>query len=455
MTELNVQSVSCFAGRKVAVLGLGRSGHSAALALQAGGSQVLAWDDGKGLHEAPYPLVNLHDADFEDLAALVISPGIPTLHPAPNPIAAKARAAGIPIIADVELLIRENPDARFIGITGTNGKSTCTALTAHIIKSAGLPMAVGGNIGVPVLALPKLAAGGVYVLELSSYQLELMQTPGLNAGLLLNISPDHLERHGGMQGYVAAKRRLVETLLRPDGQAIVALDDEITRSMAQSLGTVTSVSGYSWLEAGICFQNGKVFEEGHQVLDLHNAITLPGNHNGQNAAGAWALCRALGLSAKAIAPHFASFPGLEHRQERVAEHKGLVFINDSKATNADAALHALKAYETIYWIVGGEAKDGGITSLLPHLEKVQKAFLIGEAAAEFQAQLSGTIPTSISQTLEKATAAAAQRCCRSTLQACDQRNCDQTKDQICSRPKRLTEVQPHSSGTQIAQRVGR
>lgn len=407
MSDLSVQPVTCFAGQKVAVLGLGRSGHSAALALQLGGAEVLAWDDGKGHHQADYPIVDLNQQDLSDVAALVISPGIPTLHPKPNPVAAKARAAGTPIIADVELLVRENPQARFIGITGTNGKSTCTALTAHVIKQAGVPMAMGGNIGIPALALPKLPEGGVYVLELSSYQLELMQTPGIDAGLLLNITPDHLDRHGGMEGYTLAKRRLVEALLKPQGQAIIALDDAVTRHMAQSLGQVAPISGYSWLEAGLSYANQALYLNGEQVLDLSDAVTLPGAHNGQNAAGTWALCKALGLSDADIAPHFKTFPGLEHRQERVSDQGGLVFINDSKATNAEAALPALQAFENIYWIAGGQAKEGGIEMLLPHLDKVRHVFLIGECAAEFQAQLSGTVASTVLQTLDQATQAAA------------------------------------------------
>lgn len=403
MTEYQVQPVGCFKDQKVAVLGLGRSGHSAAMALQAGGAQVMAWDDGKGQHEAAYPIVDLNQADFADIAALVISPGIPTTFPEPNPVAAKARDAGVPIIADVELLVRENPQAKFVGITGTNGKSTCTALVAHLIEAAGLPMAVGGNIGIPALALPKLPTGGIYVLELSSYQLELMQTPGIDAGLLLNISPDHLDRHGGMEGYTAAKNRLVTDLLKPSGQAIVALDDEVTRSVAQSIGSTVSVSGYSFLQAGICFDQGKLYENGEQVADLSTAITLPGKHNGQNAAGAWALCRAIGLEPAQIALNFDSFPGLEHRQERVADQDGLIFINDSKATNADAAMHALQAYENIYWIAGGVSKEGGITPLIPLLGQVQQAFLIGQSATEFQAQLSGIVPATVAETLDRAT----------------------------------------------------
>ncbi len=397
-----VQSVDFYSGRKVAVLGLGRSGHTAALALHQGGAEVTAWDDGKRPVDAPYPLVDLNTADLTGVEALVISPGIPWGYPKPNPVAARAQAEGIPLICDVELLVRANPQARFVGITGTNGKSTCTALTAHLLREAGVPMAMGGNIGVPALALPVLPEGGVYVLELSSYQLELMQTPALDAALLLNISPDHLERHGGMPGYIEAKLRIFNQLLKPQGSACLGLDDAETQRLASRLPRLRAISGSRFLEKGVCRQAGHLLEDGAEVADLSQAPSLPGDHNGQNAAGAFALCRALGLEAAEIAPHFASFPGLVHRQERVASHQNLAIINDSKATNAEASLHALRAFPNIFWLLGGLPKDEGITPLLGDLTTVQQAYTFGQAAAEFTAQLSPMLATRQSDTLEQA-----------------------------------------------------
>ncbi len=397
-----LQSVDLYAGRKVAVLGLGRSGHTAAMALHQGGAEVMAWDDGKRLQNAPYPLVDLNTADLGDVAALVISPGIPWSFPKPNRVAQRALEAGIPLICDVELLVRANPQARFIGITGTNGKSTCTALTAHLLGSAGVPMAMGGNIGVPALALPVLPEGGVYVLELSSYQLELMQTPALDAALLLNISPDHLERHGGLQGYIDAKMRIFDTLLAPQGTAVLGLDDTNTRALVGRLTRLCPISGNRYLDKGFCRQDHALLENGHQVADLTQADSLPGDHNGQNAAGAFALCRALGLPAEQIAPHLASFPGLVHRQERVATCNNLTIINDSKATNAEASLHALRAFPNMFWLLGGLAKEEGIAPLLGDVAGVRQAYTFGQAAAEFTAQLSPIIATRQFDTLEQA-----------------------------------------------------
>ncbi len=362
----------------------------------------MAWDDGKRPNEPDYPLVDLNTADLEGVAALVMSPGIPWSYPQPNPVAKRALDAGIPLICDVELLVRANPQARFVGITGTNGKSTCTALTAHLLTSAGCDMAMGGNIGVPALALPVLPEGGVYVLELSSYQLELMHTPALDAALLLNVSPDHLERHAGMSGYVSAKMRIFDTLLKPAGTALLGLDDKVTRGLVGRLPRLCGVSGQGLVERGFSAQAGVLYENGKKVADLTSAPSLPGAHNGQNAAGAFGLCRALGFGAEDIAPHLTSFPGLIHRQERVGQIDNLTIINDSKATNAEAALHALRAFPNIFWILGGQPKDAGISPLLNELAQVRAAYTIGQAAAEFTAQLSPILPTLTLETLEEA-----------------------------------------------------
>jgi len=403
---------------RYAVLGLGASGMTAARALLASGARVTAWDDAGVKRDAALgagiPVGSLADADFGGFTALVMSPGIPHSFPAPHPIAARAKAAAIPLVCDVDLLLRAQASACFIGVTGTNGKSTVTALLGHILTQAGLAPEIGGNLGPAALGLRALGADGNYVIELSSYQLELIHTRGFAVGILLNITPDHLDRHGGMDGYIAAKRRMF-AVVRNGGTAVIGLDDEPCRTIAAELQAkgrlkVVGISASRTVGGGAYALGGRLVDDtqgrAERVLDLADAVALPGMHNAQNAAAAFAAARAIGLDPDRIARAIASYPGLAHRQERVAEIDGVLFVNDSKATNGDAASKALACYDTIYWIAGGLPKEGGIDGLDQFWPRIRRAFLIGQAAKDFAATLTGQVPTTMSGTLDAATRAA-------------------------------------------------
>jgi UDP-N-acetylmuramoylalanine--D-glutamate ligase len=412
--------VTCLAGVPVAVLGLGKSGMVAAEALRAGGARVTAWDDGAAARAAAaargFALAEPDAIDWGACRALVISPGIPHLHPRPHPAAAAARAHGVEIVGDIELLWRTAAPTRWIGITGTNGKSTTTALIGHALATCGIEVRVGGNIGIPALALPPAGAAGAYVLEMSSYQLEITPSAVFDVAVLLNISPDHLDRHGGMDGYVAAKRAIFHGQ-RDGATAIVGVDDpvcaDIHAALAARGGTRTlAISAARREGVAVSAADGILVDaiDGapREVADLRAIATLPGRHNWQNAAAAYAACRAMGVAPAAIAAALAGYAGLPHRQERVGEIGGVDFVNDSKATNADAAARALGCYDAIWWIAGGIAKAGGIEPLAPLFPRVRHAYLIGEAAAAFAATLARAgVPHSRCGTLEAAVDAAA------------------------------------------------
>lgn len=399
--------------RKVAVMGLGIAGLATVRALLASGAGVLAWDDNAESRAAVEAegaaIADLLTIDWSDVASLLLSPGIPHTFPAPHPVAETARAAGVEIICDVELLGRARPEATYIGITGTNGKSTTTALVGHILAAAGKDIEVGGNLGPPVLGMRPLGKGGIYVLELSSYQLERMSSIVFDVAALLNISADHLDRHGGMDGYVAAKRRIF-TGMGGAQTAVVGIDDDISRAEADALeGKVVRISARAVPENGVGIDGTRLFDEGTEIMDLAGVKTLPGSHNRQNAAAAYAICRAVGVDAGTIVPAIATFPGLPHRQELVATAGGVTWVNDSKATNTDAAAKALGSYARIYWIAGGQAKDGGFAVLDPLLDRVAHAYLIGEAAKPMSDWLGTRVPHDISGVLATAvTSAAAQ-----------------------------------------------
>ena len=413
--------LSRFANRRIAVMGLARSGLASVSALLQAGAEVLAWDDNADRRAEAEKLgatvTDLATADWSGIALAVWSPGIPHSFPVPHPAALAAKAAGVALVCDIELLALANPQARFVGITGTNGKSTTTALVGHILKQAGCMAEIGGNLGMAALTLTPLGADGIYVLELSSYQIELLREARFDVAALLNITPDHLDRHGGFEGYVAAKRHLFDQL-PADGTAIIGLDDETTRGVAQALGRsilsrgVTGISAYRPVVGGVYVDDGRLIDarngSARTILDLAEAPALPGSHNWQNAACAFAICAALGVEADAIAVGIRSFPGLAHRQERVAVLDGVTFVNDSKATNAEATEKALTCYERIYWIAGGRAKEGGIAALAPHFGRVRHAYLIGESADAFAATLDGKLTWSKCGTLEQAVAAAAK-----------------------------------------------
>lgn len=411
-----------FAGETVAVMGLGRAGLPGAQALMRLGARVLAWDDSelarRQAAEAGVPLADLADADFAAIDALLLSPGIPHRLPAPHPVAARAQAAGTPIICDADLLFRAVREtgsaARFAGVTGTNGKSTTTALLGHILECAGRPHATGGNLGTPSLALNILGSDGVYALEMSSYMLERLARIRFDAAAMLNLSADHLDRHGDMAGYAAAKRHIFD---RQDSTctAVVGIDDAGGRAMGDELAAgpaaLIRISGSTAVPGGVYVENARLIDARgaypQRIASLVRHPTLPGAHNAQNAAAAAALALALGIPAEDVAAGIASFPGLPHRQERVGECHGVVFVNDSKATNADAAARALACYPRVFWIAGGRAKEGGIATLAPLFARIGRAFLIGESAPAFAATLAAHgVAHEIALTLDEAVPAA-------------------------------------------------
>lgn len=405
--------VPSLGGKKVVVMGLGKSGTATARALTASGAQVTAWDDGEAARQAAAAAgVIVAEPNLEGVDLVVWSPGIPHTHPADkaHPLAAQARAAGIPVVCDVELLARAKPANPMLAVTGTNGKSTTTTLLAHVLSACGRAVAAGGNLGVPALDMADLGAEGRYVLELSSYQLELVETLSLKAGVLLNITPDHLGRHGGMDGYVAAKRRLFDRLA-PGGVAVIGVDDDYCEGMAAALEdaglTVIRISAEQTLAQGISAADGILRVDGVPLADLRTITRLPGRHNWQNACAVFALARADGLEPQAIADALATYPGLAHRQELIAQFDGVTYVNDSKATNADATEKALVCYDNIHWILGGQPKEGGIDSLVPHFGRIKHAYLIGDAAEDFAQVLEGRVPYTLSGSMLMAVTRAA------------------------------------------------
>jgi UDP-N-acetylmuramoylalanine--D-glutamate ligase len=419
-----------YAGRRVAVLGLGRSGWPAVAALRAGGAEVVAWDDGAAARaKAEAEGVAVADLSrgraLDGVDALIVSPGIPHLYPAPHPAVAAAWEAGVAVDNDVGLFFRSfaTPDwdafdrtPQVVAVTGSNGKSTTTALIAHVLETTGRPVQTGGNIGRGVLDLDPAEDGMVVVLELSSYQIELARALQPDIAVFLNLSDDHLDRHGGRGGYFAAKRRLF-TQGGPSRSVIGVDEDEgrfLANVMREAAGTgdpVIAVSVTRKLPDGwsVAARKGFLSERrgGRQTasVDLRGMASLPGAHNHQNAAAAYAVARSLGMGPRAIEAAMAGFPGLPHRSQFLGEWRGVRVVNDSKATNADAAAKALGSFERVRWIAGGRAKAGGIESLRPLFPRVAKAYLIGEAAEAFAATL-GDVPHEISGTLEAATRAA-------------------------------------------------
>ena len=412
--------ITHMAGKEVALFGLGGSGLMTARALEAGGARVDVWDDNAerqaAAEEAGLAVLDLSEADFGRYEALVLAPGVPLTHPEPHWTVKQAQDAGTPVIGDVELFAVERervcPEAPFVAITGTNGKSTTTALIAHVLSEVGMDVQMGGNIGRPVLDLDGFSEDKVYVVEVSSYQIDLAPSLQPDVGVLMNLSPDHLDRHGTMENYASIKERLVKAARL----AVVGVDDEMSAAIAQRLIDaelqVDCISCLSPVEQGVYALDGKVFEafEGEStcVADLAQAQALRGAHNGQNAAAAVSVCGALGLEPEEIAKALISFPGLAHRLKLVARSGKVLFINDSKATNAEAAAHALAAFDRIYWIAGGRAKAGGITSLSAYFPKIVKAYLIGEAAEDFAQTLEGKVDAQVFASLDLAVEAAAR-----------------------------------------------
>ena len=400
--------------KTAAVLGLGRSGRSACRALMESGARVWAWDDDPERRveaaAAGMPIVDLEICNWERIDRLVLSPGVPLTHPQPHRFVRRAQASGIPIVGDLELLVENDVDRRIVGITGTNGKSTTTALIAQLLRSAGQGVQLGGNIGLPILDLLPKPVEDIYVLELSSYQLELTEHLRCTVAVILNLSPDHLERHGSLAGYARAKHRILRNQRATDC-AVLGVDDDHGRDLYRDLGAkadrrLVPVAVGRPLNDGVYVMGGQLYDamagSATPVLDLRPIASLRGAHNWQNAAAAYGAVRAFGIAPEAIAAGLPHFHGLPHRLEPVATLDGVQFVNDSKATNPEAAARALASFENIYWIAGGRPKAGGIDAVLPWLEQVRHAYLIGEAAGDFARAITGRVPCTQSGDLANA-----------------------------------------------------
>jgi UDP-N-acetylmuramoylalanine--D-glutamate ligase len=415
--------ITTFAGRKVAVFGLGGSGLASASALLAGGADVIGWDDSDDIvvkaTQAGIPTADLRQVDWSRIAALVLAPGVPLTHPAPHWSAGLARATAVEVIGDIELFCRERraqaPDAPFVAITGTNGKSTTTALIAHLAGAAGYDVQLGGNIGTAILSLEPPATGRVHVIEVSSYQIDLAPTLDPSVGILINVTEDHLDRHGTLDHYAAVKERLVAGV-QADGSAIVGVDDKWCQAAADRIERagkrVVRVSVRRPLADGLYVEAEQIMRaaggSARAIALLGGIGSLRGVHNAQNAACATGAALALGLSEPAIQQGLQSFPGLAHRMEQVGRKGQVLFVNDSKATNADSAAQALACFSDIFWIAGGKPKTGGIASLAGFFPRIRKAYLIGEAAAGFASELEGHAPHVVAGTLDRAVALAAR-----------------------------------------------
>jgi UDP-N-acetylmuramoylalanine--D-glutamate ligase len=400
----------------MAVFGLARSGTACIEALRLGGAEVLGWDDSPDAvskaREAGIPVGDLREVDFKSLDGLVLSPGVPLTHPKPHWTVEKARTAGIEIIGDTEVFARAiaGSGARLVAITGTNGKSTTTALVGHLFKAAGRDCDVGGNIGRAAFLLKPPVKELTYVLELSSFQIDLMPSLKPNVGILINITPDHLDRHGTIENYAAVKARMFARQGRGD-TTIVGVDDPWSEAIADSIPAgpiVRRVSVLKPLAKGLSAHDGILREDGETKVDLRDMSALKGAHNWQNACMAFGAARALGLSVSEIEAGMRSFPGLAHRMQEIGRLGDIAFINDSKATNADAAAKALSSFDTIYWIAGGIAKSGGIAPLAAYFPKIVRAYLIGQAAEDFARTLDGTTAIRQCGTLDRAVIAAAK-----------------------------------------------
>ena len=406
-----------FRGKRVALFGLGGSGLSTAKALVAGGADVIVWDDAeKSLlkaDDAGIKTADLRNVDLTGFDSLVLAPGVPLTHPKPHWAVEKARSAGVEIIGDIEVFCRErahvDPDAPFVAITGTNGKSTTTALIGHILRQAGVDAEVGGNIGTPILDLAPPNAGRVHVIECSSYQIDLAPSLNPTVGILMNLSEDHLERHGTMENYAAIKERLV----RGADTAVVGTDDDMSSAIADRIEAegvrVERISHSHPVRAGIHAEGTRLIRApgGEELADLRGIGSLRGRHNAQNAAAAFAACLALDLDPDVIARGLETFPGLVHRMEQVGHLGRVLFVNDSKATNADSTEQALASFEKdIFWILGGKPKTGGITGLARFFPRVAKAYLIGEASQEFARTLDGAVAYEFCETMDRAVARA-------------------------------------------------
>lgn len=392
-----------YQNKNIAVFGLGKSGMATARQLHLGAAHVFVWDDNeirrKAAEDAGLIVQDLTGNSWPEAEALILSPGVPLTHPSPHPVVDLAKKAGAAVIGDIEVFLQEKEAGRVIGVTGTNGKSTTSALIHHLLTVAGKSSALGGNIGTPVMDLPELEPEGSYVLELSSYQLDLTPSWRADVAILLNITPDHLDRHGDMEGYAAVKRRIFQHQ-DENGVAIINIDDPYCEHIATCLaihgeGRLIPISTTTPIDGGVSVVDGRLedrsLDDQSWTMNISQIGSLRGRHNWQNAAAAVAAARTVGLTPDEIRDGLKSFGGLAHRMEDVGQYENVLFINDSKATNAEAAEKALTSFDNIFWIAGGRQKTGGISSLAPHFNRIREAFLIGEATGSFAATLDGKV----------------------------------------------------------------
>ncbi len=422
--------VKSFAGKKVAVFGLGGSGLASAQALQAGGADVIGFDDSAASIDkakaAGITTEDLRKIDWSNVSTLLLAPGVPLTHQEPHWSAQLAKKAGAEIIGDVELFCRERrrlaPNTPFVAITGTNGKSTTTALIHHLLKSAGRDAQLGGNIGTAVLTLEPPSTDRAHVVECSSYQIDLAPTIDPRVGVFINLSEDHLDRHGTIEHYAAVKERLVAGV-QDDGAAVIGVDDEWCAAAAERVAAkgknVVRISVRKRLPDGIYAENGRIIRakvgKTETIATLDGIGSLRGVHNAQNACCAAASALALGLTPEQIQAGLRSFPGLAHRMEQVGRKGAVLFVNDSKATNADSSAQALASFTDMFWIAGGKPKTGGITSLEKFFPRIRKAYLVGEAAEEFARTLDGKVPYNVTGTIDRAVEASARDAAASGL----------------------------------------
>lgn len=419
-------AATTFAGKRVALFGLGGSGLATAFALKAGGAVVAVWDDNLVAREKAeaegFAPVDLAEADWSQFSSFILSPGVPLTHPEPHWTVKKALAAGVEIIGDVEIFCRERrehaPGALFVAITGTNGKSTTTALTAHLFRSFGKDVQMGGNIGTPILSLAPLSDERVYVIELSTFQIDLTPSLDPSVGVLLNLTPDHIDRHGTMKHYAGIKERLVAAAER----AVISVDDHFVREIAErrfaaGRETIAMSVAHPELADGLVAQGATIEHRSSRVstpiADLSGIASLRGAHNAQNAVAAVAALGDLADDHARVQAGLRSFPGLAHRMENLGNLGRVLFVNDSKATNADAVEKALLSFNEIFWIIGGKSKEGGIDPLRPLFSRIAKAYLIGAATEDFARTLDGSAPYEKCGTLDVATRAAARDAARS------------------------------------------
>ena len=400
--------VKSLKAKPVAVFGLGVSGLSVVRALLQGGAQVVAWDDDPEGRRQAEEIGAVLKEDISECAALVLSPGVPLHFPAPHPVVEKARALGIEILGDLEILHRADLSRKIIGITGTNGKSTTTALLHHIFKTGGIGCTMGGNIGTAILDTDLPEKDGCFLLGISSYQMDLCPDFRPDVSVFLNISPDHIDRHGTLEKYVEAKARIFEG----KGVGVCSVDDAHSRLVYERVRergerTMIPVSVEQEVEGGIFVRGGVLIDDRSggqkEVGKIEGLETLRGAHNYQNICAAYGVSCQFGVGADLFLKALKTYPGLPHRQYLARRIGGVSYINDSKATNAQAAEKALGCYDDIYWIAGGLAKDGGLEGLEPYADKIRHAYLIGAAAEDFSVWMEkNKIPYCLNKTLDSA-----------------------------------------------------